>query len=436
VELVAGLQVTPTVKLVKLLGKGGMGAVWLSDHSGLESQVVVKFLSDDLVSNPEALTRFKREAAASIQVKSPHVVQVYDHGVTPWGDPYIVMEYLEGKDLGYMLQAGPLPVRDVCELIRQVARALTKAHAAGVVHRDLKPDNIFLCESGDGEAFVKVLDFGVAKVSDKLDAKTQSGAVMGTPFYMSPEQILGQVADSSVDLWALAVVAYEAMTGTRPFQGETVGAVTLAIHTQRPRPSHVLPMLPRGLDSWFDRAFNKEKSNRFSNAKELAQQLAAAIEGAPSSPAILTFRPQMNTISDESGALPASSTGMHATQLASTTGVHTVKRERKLWPLIALGCVVFAAALWMFTKKDAVATGAPPPPVIAPAPQIPAIEPSAAVTVTASTSASVTSPVASTAKPADPVRKDSKPGALPPVVHSPPRSTATAKPRSSYGGID
>jgi eukaryotic-like serine/threonine-protein kinase len=349
VELKAGLQVTPTVRLTEILGKGGMGAVWLGEHSGLGARVVVKFLMDEHAKNPEAVARFKREAAASIQVKSPHVVQVFDHGVSDFGAPYIVMEHLEGQDLGRLLASGgALAPRDVSEIVRQVSRALMRAHSVGVVHRDLKPDNIFLCDAGEGESFVKILDFGIAKVDDKLSAKTQTGAVIGTPFYMSPEQIIGEAADASVDVWSLAVVAFECLTGRRPFEGETVGAVTLAIHTTKPSPSKLRPNLPKALDGWFAKAFSKVKADRFTSAKELAESFQEAIQGAPSMPNVLVFRaPMLSLVEQSTPSLEDAArvgVALGSTQLASTTGIGTAAATKSKKPLVFVGLALAALA--------------------------------------------------------------------------------------------
>ncbi len=156
----SGASITPTIRLVRRLGGGGMGSVWIADHLALRTQVVVKFIAVELASNPEALDRFSREAAAAAQVKSPHVVQMLDHGVTPDGVAFIVMELMEGEDLGTYLRArGRLSIAETAEIIGQVCKALGRAHERRIVHRDIKPDNIFLCAMGQGETFVKLLDF-------------------------------------------------------------------------------------------------------------------------------------------------------------------------------------------------------------------------------------------------------------------------------------
>ena len=257
-----------------------MGRVWIAEHLTLETNVVVKFMASDVAATADGAARFAREASVAAAVKSPHVVQVFDHGVTPEGDAYIVMEMLDGRDLAAHLAAnGPMDPRDVAALVAQVAKALGKAHQVGVVHRDIKPDNIFLCDAEGGELFVKLLDFGIAKRDQHkvTSAATTTGAVVGTPYYMSPEQIVGDKdTDARTDIWSLGVVAYEAMTGRRPFEGTTVGAITLAIHTATRRITDHLPDAPPVLDEWFAKACARNVKERFQTPREAAQALLQA----------------------------------------------------------------------------------------------------------------------------------------------------------------
>ena len=276
------MLVTPKLRLVRQLGSGGMGAVWLADHLALNTQVVVKFVSDKLVWSSEAVGRFSREASAASQVKSPHVVQMLDHGVSEAGLPYIVMELLEGHDLADHLTPAGLPPREVVPIITQLARALARAHERGIVHRDIKPSNVFLCEMGGGELFVKLLDFGVAKhdAGTKPGEETRTGALIGSPFYMSPEQLMGEKGvDFRSDLWSIGVLAFEALTGQRPFGGETIGALTMQVHAEpMPRPSQKNPALPPAIDDWFLKACARNPAARFAGAKELAEALARALD--------------------------------------------------------------------------------------------------------------------------------------------------------------
>ena len=315
------MEVTPSVRLVSPIGEGGMGAVWLADHTGLNTRVVVKFMLDGLDSSTSARTRFKREAEAASQVKSPHVVQTFDYGVTADGVPFIVMEHLEGRDLGVELAArGALDPATVVAIVTQIAKALTKAHAAGLLHRDIKPANIFLCGETAEELFVKLLDFGIAKTptaagESELDGQTKTGQVVGTPFYMSPEQVTAQkVVDARSDLWSLGIVAFEALTGQRPYDGPSFGALAVKIATgDQPRPSAVNPALPPSVDAWFAKACAREASARFASARELADRLRSAFEGVVSLPPAPSGGATSDPRPVSSGSRPTKpSAGVHA----------------------------------------------------------------------------------------------------------------------------
>jgi serine/threonine-protein kinase len=284
-RLEPGLMVTSNVRLVRPLGEGGMGSVWVAEHLSLRTSVVVKFMAKELVDSPDAIARFSREAAAASQVKSPHVVQMLDHGFIDGGAPYIVMELLEGKDLERHIKegGGKLPPREVVAIVLQLARALGKAHERGIVHRDIKPSNVFLLDAGGGELFVKLLDFGIAKGSSLgiQGSTTRSGTFVGSPFYMSPEQVVGaKDVDFRSDLWSLGVLAFEALTGQKPFVAETLGALALKIHRDPlPMPTTFSNELPAAIDAWFTRACAREPGERFASARETAESLAAALLG-------------------------------------------------------------------------------------------------------------------------------------------------------------
>ena len=277
-QLAAGLVIADRFRLVRPLGQGGMGAVWLAQHTGLDVPCAVKFIHEEAAKSADLRARFEREAKAAAQLRSPHVVQILDHGV--WqGAPYIAMELLEGEDLGQRLRRRrPLSPRETLVIASQVGRALSKAHAAGLVHRDLKPANIFLVRDDERE-IAKVLDFGVAKVKETaLDDATQTGAVLGTPFYMSPEQARGSKSiDHRSDLWALAVVVYQCLIGKLPFRGDALGDLLVKIIIDPlPVPSQMGPV-PPGFDAWWERAAARDPADRYQTPKELTQALGLAL---------------------------------------------------------------------------------------------------------------------------------------------------------------
>jgi len=273
---VQDLVVADRFRLTRLLGRGGMGSVWLAHHMGLDIPCAVKFIEGEFAQLPEAQARFEREAKAAAQLRSPHVVQILDHGV--WqGTPYMAMELLEGEDFGKRLQRiGRMAPQDVCTIITQVTRALTKAHAAGIVHRDLKPDNIYLVKDDDRE-IAKVLDFGIAKSATALDGgNTKTGAMLGTPYYMSPEQAQGiKAVDHRSDLWSLAIIVFQALTGRLPFESEALGDLLVKIIVAPvPMPTQFAPDLPAALDRWWTKASNRDPAMRYQSAKELSDGLA------------------------------------------------------------------------------------------------------------------------------------------------------------------
>ncbi len=271
------LVIADRYRLERKIGQGGMGSVWLARHLGLDIPCAVKFIEGDYAALPEAQARFVREAKAAAALRSPHVVQILDHGV--WdGTPYMAMELLEGEDLGKRLtRVGRLSAQDVGVIITQVARALTKAHAAGIVHRDLKPDNIFLVHDDDRE-IAKVLDFGIAKSNTHgIDgSNTKTGAMLGTPYYMSPEQAQGvKAVDHRSDLWSLAVIVFQALTGKLPFESEALGDLLVKIIVQPiPVPSQVAPDVPVAFDRWWAKAASRDPAQRYQSARELSDGLS------------------------------------------------------------------------------------------------------------------------------------------------------------------
>jgi serine/threonine-protein kinase len=280
-KLEPGALVQANLRLSRRIGEGGMGAVWVAEHLALETEVAIKFMAPELATMPDMVERFTREARAAAQMRSPHVVRIFDYAVPAEGVPYMVMELLEGEDLETRVsKRGRLEIGEAIAVVTQLAKALGEAHSLGIVHRDVKPENVFLTSCG-GEPFVKVLDFGIAKTrasARALPRVTCSGTTIGTPIYMSPEQILSaKDVDYRCDLWALAVVAYYCLTGRVPFEGETYGAVCIAIDRGAMRaPSALRAEVPKEVDAWFARALARDIERRFRSAQEMADALVAA----------------------------------------------------------------------------------------------------------------------------------------------------------------
>ncbi|HWZ91794.1 MAG TPA: serine/threonine-protein kinase, partial [Polyangiaceae bacterium] len=305
----AGSIIANRYRLLRKLGAGGMGSVWLAHDQSLDSQCAVKLVDPEKAANEEVRVRFEREAKAAAQIRGTNVVDIFDHGIFD-GIPFIVMEYLEGEDLGARLdRTGPLDLDQTYQIVGQVARALVRAHAAGIVHRDLKPENIFLVPGDDAEV-AKVLDFGIAKHEQySLAGKTtKTGSFMGTPYYMSPEQARGKAIDWRSDLWALGVIVFQCLTGRPPFESEALGELMgMIIYDEIPKITERNPLLPASLDAWWSRAVAREREERFQSAKELSDAFADAIvaEKRLQVPSILP-RPRMPTLSDVDGSGPHS----------------------------------------------------------------------------------------------------------------------------------
>jgi serine/threonine-protein kinase len=423
-------------RLIRMIGRGGMGSVWQAFDTRLDTPCAIKFIEGELANVAEAHARFEREAKAAAQLRSPHVVEIKDHGV--WqGRPYIAMELLEGEDLGRALQkaGGKLAPGQVASVIQQVCRALSKAHAAGIVHRDLKPDNIFLVTDDDRQ-IVKILDFGVAKsTSQAIDgSNTKTGAMLGTPYYMSPEQAQGiKTVDSRSDLWSLAVIVFQCITGRLPFESEALGdlLVKIIVHPV-PTPSSLGPV-PPGFDAWWAKAAERNPDNRYPTAKDFATQLAMALGTSAVNEVGMAHTAIMNT-----GAAPAFSPGQTAamvtpqpamtppgmvmgthtpqphassglgnsgSQPATFSGVEPPAIVPKKGPPVAILAAVGGALLLVFavvglmvSKKGTAPTAAAstPPPVVASA----TTEPVTAKTETPPAAASAAPAAAETEEPA------------------------------------
>ncbi|MGH7434591.1 MAG: serine/threonine-protein kinase [Polyangiaceae bacterium] len=278
-QLAPDVVIAERFKLQRLLGQGGMGSVWLATHLGLDIPCAVKFIEGEFAQMAEAQARFEREAKAAASLRSPHVVQILDHGIFE-GTPYIAMELLDGEEWGKRLhRVGRMPPAEVIKIVSEVGRALTKAHAVGIVHRDLKPENIYLVKDDDRE-IAKVLDFGIAKATgnEVSGSNTKTGAMLGTPYYMSPEQAQGvKAVDHRSDLWSLGVIVFQAITGRLPFESEALGDLLVRIIVAPvPRAADFVNDLPPGFEQWWAKASQRDPALRFQSSKEFCESLAAS----------------------------------------------------------------------------------------------------------------------------------------------------------------
>ena len=267
-----GLVLAETYRVERLLGKGGMGAVYAAAHLRLPTKVAVKVLHAEAAVNPEIFTRFRREAEITSALRHPNIVQVLDFNRLQDGTPYLVMEYLDGEDLHARLrQRGRLSYQETVTLVRAVGAGLVAAHKKGVVHRDLKPQNIFLCRQEEGDALLeipKIVDFGISKIRHAATdtQQTQDQQLLGTPNYMSPEQARGEntQVDARTDQWALAAIVYQCLTGRLAFAGESLAAIIYKVVLEEPpRLRTLVPEVPEWAEAAIVRALSKEREARF-----------------------------------------------------------------------------------------------------------------------------------------------------------------------------
>jgi eukaryotic-like serine/threonine-protein kinase len=261
----------------RVLGVGGMGVVVAAHHMQLDEKVAIKFLLPEMLGHAEAVSRFAREARAAVKIKSEHVARVLDVGTLETGAPYMVMEFLDGGDLGAWLeQRGALPIEQAVEFVLQASIAVAEAHSLGIVHRDLKPANLFCVRGADGRLIIKVLDFGISKMTNMGNSApgsfTHTSAMMGSPYYMSPEQMRSpKDVDARTDIWALGVVLYELLTKSVPFQGDTQAEVCVKIVTEPPPPVRDFrPDVPEGLQAVILTCLEKDRKKRYRNIAEMA----------------------------------------------------------------------------------------------------------------------------------------------------------------------
>jgi serine/threonine-protein kinase len=415
-------------RIERVLGAGGMGVVAAAEHIELHERVALKLMLPEALENPEAVERFLREARAAVKIKGEHVAKVTDVGRLEGGEPYIVMEYLEGDDLSAVLaRRGTLPVEEAIEYVLQACEAIAEAHTLGIIHRDLKPSNLFLTQRPDGSSSVKVLDFGISKVlpmgtgsgSDDV-SMTRTKQPLGTPLYMPPEQMASaRSADTRSDIWSLGIILFELITGEPPFNGGSFHELRRKI-AQDPAPSirAARPTAPRGLDPIVRRCLEKEASKRFQNVADFAAALAEiGPKGARQSAERIARMLEKAGLASTMPHAPAeeSSAATPTIGAANTLGETRAGRGRStrvagIAALLVAAVVTAALALNRGTPGAPVSAIEPTPsaPSIAaspPAPQAEDVLPAAAPPASAAPIATPTSTSAASSRGAAPTRK-------------------------------
>jgi serine/threonine protein kinase len=387
-------------RIVRLLAEGGMGVVYEAQHAVVRRRFAIKFLRPDLAERRDILSRFQREAEAAGALENENVAAAIDFGISEQGAPYIVMEYLVGESLADLLaREGRLPVTRAAELVVQACRGVGAAHAAGIVHRDLKPHNLFVCRRQDGTDFIKVLDFGVAKLqaADEASAATRTGTVIGTAAYMAPEQARGEkVVDNRADVYALGAILYELLSLRKPHPGGSQNAILHHIATQPPIPLEAIePELPCDLTEIVGRAISSDPAARPASVEALDSALApfARREVWPAPPEDPTPRPgelssTMLARNEAGYVTPAAIPGARTPSAAASTAddrapaaaisVSAVAPQRPRAGFILGGAFILVAAVVAAATAHRSISAARPEQIAVPAAAGPAMRPSLA----------------------------------------------------------
>lgn len=335
-------------RLDRLLGRGGMGAVYLGTHVDLDRLVAIKLLLPDFTADADALERFRREARAAARLNHPNVADTYDYGVLPDGGAYIVMEMVEGQTLReYMDASGPLPIEEAADIAKQVADGIEAAHRRDIIHRDLKPSNIILTRDHQGRLQAKVVDFGVAKLKEQTSTTgglTASGSLIGTPRYMSPEQCAGLKTDARSDIYSMGVILYEMLAGRPPFDAPTTTAIAIKhIQAEPPPLSEFRPGISTEIEQFVRQALDKDPEKRPQTAAEFGQQLIELSDGLrhidvsmPSAPTALpaSIQAEKHTAYDGRETRPFGASSKQTNRNSGPTAEHSPELEDERDPSV------------------------------------------------------------------------------------------------------
>ena len=400
-EIPAGTLLASKYRVVRVIGKGGMGIVVEARHEQLDTRVAIKILLREFLAYPEASSRFLREARAASRLESQHVARVLDVGTLDSGEPFMVMEYLAGQDLSYHLRSeSALALEDAIDYVTQASDAIAEAHTLGIVHRDIKPANLFLTRRGDMPV-IKVLDFGVSKVADESPGEmtlTQTTTILGSALYMSPEQMQSaKKVDRRTDVYALGVCLFELLARELPYFADTFPELCAKIFTQPPRPLRELrPELPEELDAIMEKCLSREPDKRYQSVPEFVQALspwARPLTRAQMENLFKRFQPALELLPlaapSKPSDKPASSVKKTGDNKKAEAEGEPEARSRKPLPLVWIGALVALVAggvgawtlLKMTSQPPAAAdvTAAAPPASAATPPEVPTATSSAEV---------------------------------------------------------
>ena len=344
------------------IAEGGMGAVYAGHHPVIGKRVAVKVLAPHCASIPDLVRRFVEEARAVNKIGHPSIIDIFSFGTLPDARPFFVMEYLDGASLAHRMDAGDLTATETRRILRQICSALEAAHRAGIIHRDLKPENVWIASPAHEDSFAKVLDFGIAKLLDNPAGKsTQTGAAMGTPRYMAPEQCMGRAVDHRADIYSLGIILYEMFAGVVPFRGETFGELIYQQMSETPEPpSRHRPMEPE-LERLILMCLEKDPAKRPESAKELARLLDLALRDG-SQP---ITQPRTAALTAQAAPVPITTMSQSVGQVVAPTPATSRKRAGLV--IGGTAVVVVVGGLLLTRSRPAPPTPVPAP-VAAPAP--------------------------------------------------------------------